>query len=176
MSGIDPAGDFGGLRIGGLQLALPMSALREVVPCGRLERLPARAEGLLGAIDLRGVLVPVLDLRPLIGLGPEAAPMVGASGMLFGLAGVLIGWAGRAARAAGESLVPVGQAVLWLVALNLGLWVVTAGQLAWSCHLGGALAGVSRDLGFLKPVAFAEDDVHCRPQPPRTARIAAGST
>lgn len=71
MSGIDPAGDFGGLRIGGLQLALPMSALREVVPCGRLERLPARAEGLLGAIDLRGVLVPVLDLRPLIGLAAD---------------------------------------------------------------------------------------------------------
>lgn len=68
MSGIDPAGDFGGMRVGGLQLALPMSALREVVPCGRLERLPVRAEGLLGAIDLRGVLVPVLDLRPLIGL------------------------------------------------------------------------------------------------------------
>lgn len=71
MSGIDPAGDFGGLRIGGLQLALPMSALREVVPCGRLERLPVRAEGLLGAIDLRGVLVPVLDLRPLIGLAAD---------------------------------------------------------------------------------------------------------
>lgn len=71
MSGIDPAGDFGGLRIGGLQLALPMSALREVVPCGRLECLPVRAEGLLGAIDLRGVLVPVLDLRPLIGLAAD---------------------------------------------------------------------------------------------------------
>lgn len=71
MSGIDPAGDFGGLRVGGLQLALPMGALREVVPCGQIERLPARAEGLLGAIDLRGVLVPVVDLRPLIGLGAD---------------------------------------------------------------------------------------------------------
>jgi purine-binding chemotaxis protein CheW len=90
VSAIDPAGDFGGLRIGGLQLALPMSALREVVPCGRLERLPACAEGLLGAIDLRGVLVPVLDLRPLIGLQTEALDwpcvvLVVHDGLILGL-------------------------------------------------------------------------------------------
>lgn len=134
----------------GLLHSGPLHALTNMVSCHSVGRMVlARSDGrglvlagLAGQIGGGVFYLGFVALRPLIGLAPEAAPMVGASGMLFGLAGVLIGWAARAARAAGESLVPVGQAVLWLVALNLGLWVVTAGQLAWSCHLGGALAGV----------------------------------
>jgi len=60
-------GLYGGFRLGGLQLALPIAALREVVPCHGLSPLPSAAAAVAGAIDLRGVLVPVLDLRGLIG-------------------------------------------------------------------------------------------------------------
>ena len=86
---IDPAEDFGGLLIGGLPLALPMRALREVVPLGQVERLPVRAEGLLGAIDLRGVLVPVLDLRVRVGL--EVRPVDWPCVVLVVEAGQILG-------------------------------------------------------------------------------------
>jgi purine-binding chemotaxis protein CheW len=58
---------YGSFVLGELHLALPMEALREVVPCGPLIALPSRAAGVLGGIDLRGVVVPVLDLRQLLG-------------------------------------------------------------------------------------------------------------
>ena len=54
---------WGGLRLAGLEFALPLTVLREVVPCAELLRLPNVADIVVGCIDLRGVLVPVLDLR-----------------------------------------------------------------------------------------------------------------
>ncbi len=57
----------GSCVLGELHLALPMEALREVVRCGPLIALPRRAAGVLGGIDLRGVVVPVLDLRQRLG-------------------------------------------------------------------------------------------------------------
>lgn len=54
---------FGGFRIGGMELALPMQVLREVVPCGGLARLPCASPCVIGGIDLRGIMVPVVDLR-----------------------------------------------------------------------------------------------------------------
>jgi purine-binding chemotaxis protein CheW len=59
---------YGGFTIGGMQLALPMAALREVVPCGPLTRLPCPAACVVGGIQLRGVMVPVVDLRIVLGL------------------------------------------------------------------------------------------------------------
>lgn len=70
-------------------------------------------------------------------------PMVGASGALFGLAGALIAWAARDRREMGEGLWPIWRAGLWLVGLNVVLWVATSGQLAWQTHLGGFLAGAA---------------------------------
>lgn len=61
---------YGGFTLGGINLALPMAALREVMPCTTLIRLPTAAPCVIGGIDLRGVLVPVVDLR--IVLGREA--------------------------------------------------------------------------------------------------------
>lgn len=58
---------YGGFLLGGLQLALPMSALREVLPCGPLTDLPCPAACVVGGFDLRGVLVPVVDLRLVLG-------------------------------------------------------------------------------------------------------------
>lgn len=70
-------------------------------------------------------------------------PMVGASGALFGLAGALVfwGWAERHRTGAGQG--PVWRALGLLLGLNLVLYVVTGGRLAWETHLGGFLAGAA---------------------------------
>jgi len=75
----------------------------------------------------------------LLSVGPT--PMVGASGALFGLAGGLLAWmyVDRFSRA--EGLLPVLQAVVLLIVLNLVLWWVMDGQLAWETHLGGFITG-----------------------------------
>lgn len=65
------AGAYGGFTLGPLSLALPMSALREVLPCGSLTPLPCAAPGVIGGVDLRGVIVPVVDLRRVIGQASE---------------------------------------------------------------------------------------------------------
>jgi purine-binding chemotaxis protein CheW len=54
---------YGGFRIAGMDLALPMDILREVIPCGVLAELPCAAPYVIGGIDLRGIMVPVVDLR-----------------------------------------------------------------------------------------------------------------
>lgn len=74
-------------------------------------------------------------------LSPQALPMVGASGALFGLAGAHVGLHWRIARARGATLRPVLRAILGLAVLNLVLWWAMNGQLAWQTHLGGFVAG-----------------------------------
>ncbi|MBZ5740870.1 chemotaxis protein CheW [Nocardioides mangrovi] len=60
---------YGLLQLGELDLALPLSALREVVPRPeRLTPLPVATTGLVGAMGLRSMVLPVIDLRPLLGL------------------------------------------------------------------------------------------------------------
>lgn len=68
---------YGSFSLGALRLALPMMALREVLPLVPLTALPCELPGLLGGIDLRGRTVPVMDLRGLLGL-PAAPPADGA--------------------------------------------------------------------------------------------------
>lgn len=54
---------YGLLRIGDARVALPLTVLREVIPCPReFAPLPTRARGLRGAVNLRDVVIPVLDL------------------------------------------------------------------------------------------------------------------
>lgn len=73
------------------------------------------------------------------------APMVGASGAVFGLAGLLatLGWRlrQRAGVAPWPALSPSLGLALLLLAANLLSWWVQGGLLAWQAHLGGALAG-----------------------------------
>lgn len=60
---------YGLVTLAGVATALPLSMLREVVPCPeRLAPLPVSAPGLLGAMDLRGLVVPVVDLGVALGL------------------------------------------------------------------------------------------------------------
>ncbi len=79
-------------------------------------------------------------------LSNATSPMVGASGALFGLAGGVIAWAQLDRRAEALSLWPVARALIWLFAVNVILWLVTGGQLAWQTHLGGFLVGAAAAL------------------------------
>lgn len=74
-------------------------------------------------------------------LSDIAAPMVGASGALFGLIGAWIAWDYRARRRANAPVAPVARSLIWLLALNLLLWWAMNGHLAWQTHLGGFVAG-----------------------------------
>lgn len=76
-------------------------------------------------------------------LSTALAPMVGASGALFGLAGALLAWEFAARKSQRAPLWPVLRAVLWLTVLNLVLWWAMHGQLAWETHLGGFLTGAA---------------------------------
>ncbi|MDE3010320.1 MAG: chemotaxis protein CheW [Pseudomonadota bacterium] len=66
MTGSAGAPAFGAFGVSGLALALPIEAVREVVPLRELTPLPCAAPAVIGAIDLRGVLLPVLDLAQLL--------------------------------------------------------------------------------------------------------------
>lgn len=68
-------------------------------------------------------------------------PMVGASGAVFGLLGVTQFWDFQRRRAVGATLSPFWRTQIGLVVLNLILWVLAGGFLAWEAHLGGYLTG-----------------------------------
>lgn len=74
-------------------------------------------------------------------LAATPQPMVGASGALFGLAGAWQYHDIMTRRAPGARIWPALQALGGLAALNLALWALMAGRLAWETHLGGFLAG-----------------------------------
>ena len=70
-------------------------------------------------------------------LGSGTQPMVGASGALFGLAGALIWDQWTQERQLRVLVVPT----LLLIAMNVVMYWVMGGWLAWQTHLGGFLAG-----------------------------------
>lgn len=73
---------------------------------------------------------------------PETgAPMVGASGALYGLAAIVLAWNIESRRTEGQSTKPMLRIVIMLVGLNAVLWWAMNGQLAWQAHLGGFIAG-----------------------------------
>ena len=90
-------------------------------------------------------------------LASVLAPMVGASGALFGLAGGLLAWAYVDRFSLQERLWPVARAALFLLLLNLVLWWAMQGQLAWQTHLGGFIAGWIMAL-LIDPRASAPND------------------
>jgi len=74
-------------------------------------------------------------------LTSSSSPMVGASGALFGLAGAWQYWEWSDRRRRGQSGWPVWRTVFGFVLLNLLLWVLMDGLLAWETHLGGFVVG-----------------------------------
>lgn len=92
-------------------------------------------------------------------LAPGLQPMVGASGALFGLAGGLLGWSYVDRFTYGQGLWPIAQALVALIALNLVLWWVMDGSLAWETHLGGFIAGWISALVIDPRPRTADDDL-----------------
>ena len=78
-------------------------------------------------------------------LSQSAAPMVGASGAIFGLAGAQLIWRWQDQRSAElsriRSLAELCGGMLGLVVINILMWWTQGGQLAWQTHLGGTLVG-----------------------------------
>lgn len=69
------------------------------------------------------------------------APMVGASGALFGLAGILMSRELQSRQRRHLPPAPVFKTLGMLVLMNVVLWWALDGQLAWQTHLGGFMAG-----------------------------------
>ncbi|WP_321934111.1 chemotaxis protein CheW [Paraburkholderia sp. J8-2] len=64
---------YGSFHLAGTELALPVSALQEVVnPPETLTAIPLAPSYLLGLFNLRGTLIPVVDLRQLLRLNAES--------------------------------------------------------------------------------------------------------
>ena len=74
-------------------------------------------------------------------LSSSPAPMIGASGAVFGLIGLWQAMDYRIRRQAGLPLQPIVMAILGLIAANIALFVILAGGLAWQAHLGGWIVG-----------------------------------
>jgi membrane associated rhomboid family serine protease len=74
-------------------------------------------------------------------LSPGNAPMVGASGALFGLVGTWVGWQWRDRSHGMQEILRVLVIACFIVTLNVALYVWYRGGLAWETHLGGFLVG-----------------------------------
>ncbi|WP_126975444.1 rhomboid family intramembrane serine protease [Frigidibacter oleivorans] len=75
-------------------------------------------------------------------LNRGAAPMVGASGIVFGFLAALVA-ARLAGRPGRQWLRGLAGAAAGFVALNAAMWLLLGGRIAWETHLGGALAGLA---------------------------------
>ncbi len=76
-----------------------------------------------------------------LGLSRGDTPVVGASGAVFGFFGVWKYYEYIARKRMGISLTPVWKFIGALVVLNLALYFLSDGLLAWQAHLGGFVAG-----------------------------------
>ncbi|MEV6629791.1 chemotaxis protein CheW [Actinoplanes sp. NPDC051470] len=84
---------YGVFHAGDVRVALPLDELREVIMRPpKFSPLPAAADGLLGAVNLRHVVIPVLDLCRLAGFGAHDSDeggrvivIVAREGQVFGL-------------------------------------------------------------------------------------------
>lgn len=76
-------------------------------------------------------------------LSSSDAPMLGASGVVFGLFGTTMFWDFQRRRALGASYEPVWRMFIGLVIMNVLLYFLVGGMLAWQTHLGGFVTGVA---------------------------------
>lgn len=74
-------------------------------------------------------------------LSDSAQPMVGASGALFGLVGAWKWQDWFFSSQSGYSRKSLVIDIIGLILLNVLLWAIQDGQLAWETHLGGFLTG-----------------------------------
>ncbi|MCF6273632.1 MAG: rhomboid family intramembrane serine protease [Rhodobacteraceae bacterium] len=110
----------------------------------------------LGAVLGNGQLLLVFGVSAVAGgvvylaLSTGQAPVVGASGAVFGFFGVWKYFEYTARRRMGLSLRPIWQFIGALVVLNVALWFLADGLLAWEAHLGGFIAGWALGMVFAR--------------------------
>ena len=74
-------------------------------------------------------------------LATDQTPMLGASGAVFGLFGATMFWDFQRRRVLKASQEPVWRLGIGLIVMNVLLFVMVGGMLAWQTHLGGFVAG-----------------------------------
>ena len=74
--------------VGGARYALELRWVREVISLGFVTSVPTAPPGIAGAFNLRGHLVPVLDIAALARAGHGASPRQGDSALLVEIDGV----------------------------------------------------------------------------------------
>ncbi len=74
--------------LSGVRHAAELRWVREVITLGFVTEIPTAPRGLSGAVNLRGNLVPVLDIGALSGGPPGPAPRQGDGALLVELDGV----------------------------------------------------------------------------------------
>lgn len=62
---------YGCFEYADMHLALPIEALREVIPKTQIEPLPVQAEYIIGGVNLRNAMVPIIDLAILFNKTPN---------------------------------------------------------------------------------------------------------
>ena len=68
-------------RLGEQRLALGSEHLRQVVVVGNLTRVPRVGPELLGLFSVRGAILPLIDLRPLLGLPTPPVQVAGTAAL-----------------------------------------------------------------------------------------------
>lgn len=84
-------------------------------------------------------------------ISTSSAPMIGASGAVFGLIGVWQAWDYLMRQQLNLPITPVFSSVLAIAVANVLLAFVMRGGLAWEAHLGGWLVGAVAALTFARP-------------------------
>lgn len=115
------ASSWGLLRAGAALLALRVEALQEVIACPLvLDVLASSAPGLCGAVRLRGLVIPVLDLCAVLGLAPPPGPRQRVI-VLMRHAGRLLGLRADAVQGMARIQATALQALLRGDAADLGI-------------------------------------------------------
>ncbi|WP_347311614.1 rhomboid family intramembrane serine protease [Defluviimonas sp. SAOS-178_SWC] len=125
---------YGFLHAGIWHLVLNMTTLLALTPPLVAQVGTGRFLALYGVSILGGAV-------GFAALTRATAPMVGASGALFGLVGALMSLDFRRRIDTGRPVAPLAGTALALILGNALVWWATNGRLAWETHLGGFLAG-----------------------------------
>ncbi|RYH06729.1 rhomboid family intramembrane serine protease [Tropicimonas sp. IMCC6043] len=83
-------------------------------------------------------------------ISTSSAPMIGASGAVFGLIGIWQTWDYLSRRRLRLSIQPVVSAMLGLIFANFVLFAFLDGGLAWQAHLGGWVVGCISATTFVR--------------------------
>ncbi|HEB53470.1 MAG TPA: hypothetical protein ENI87_09475 [bacterium] len=108
------AGRFLTFRVDGSDYAVPTNRVREVTPLRTIAEVPNGTEALVGTMDLRGEILPVVDLRTVLGAEgttePDARAVIlvlkPAAGGRSGDLGVLVERIGSRVELAPDEILP----------------------------------------------------------------------